>query len=156
MNLATAYDQFAQIGNLTLNAGATLSVTRSGSSNPNAAYSVTAGPLAVAGNAVVNVANNGNGPGTLAVGTLSGSGNLTDERPGALVLTGTDGGFTGQTLISGGTFQVAPAAPRERWAPPPGGSRTTPRWSSTAAMRPWRFPRPSAATAAWSIAAAAR
>jgi autotransporter-associated beta strand protein len=107
LNLGTAYTTSAQVGNLSLGAGATLSVTRSGSFAPNAAYSITAGPLAVAGSATLNVADDGSGQGTLSVGPLSGSGSLTVNGPGTLVLTSSANGFTGQTILNGCTLVVS-------------------------------------------------
>ena len=107
LNLGTAYTTAAQVGNLTLNAGSTLIVTRSGSATPNSAYSITAGTTTLAGSVTINVSNNGSGLGTLSLGPLSGSGNLTLGGPGALYLSAPANGFTGTTKLNAGTLVAA-------------------------------------------------
>jgi len=107
LNLGTAVTTAAQVGNLTLNAASVLSVTRSNSSTANAAYTITAGALAMAGNATINVANDGSGQGTLAVGALSGNGNLTLGGPGAVSLTSSANGYSGNTALNGGQLVAA-------------------------------------------------
>ena len=50
------------------------------------------------------MASYGSGQGTLSVGALSGSGNLTMNGPGALVLTAAANGFSGTTTLNAGTL----------------------------------------------------
>ena len=107
LNLGTAYTAAEQVGNLTLNTGATLNVTRSGATTANSAYGITAGTVAIAGSSTINVANNGSGPGTLSLGALSGSGNLTLNGPGNVVLMAAANGFSGTTTLNGGTLVAA-------------------------------------------------
>ena len=104
LNLDTAYTNNVLVGNLTLYSGATLNVTRSGASTANSAYQITTGTTTLAGSAVINVANNGSGQGTLSAGALSGSGNLTMNGPGALLLTAAANGFSGKTTLNAGTL----------------------------------------------------
>ena len=106
LNLGTAYTTAAQVGNLTLNAGATLNVTRSGSTTPNSTYAITAGSTTVAGNATINVANDGSGLGTLSLGALSGTGNLALGGPGGVILTADGSAFTGNATVNGGAIQL--------------------------------------------------
>ena len=104
LNLSSPISASAAVSSVTLNAGAVLSITRSGAVNPNAAYQITAGSVALAGNsATVNVTNNGSGLGSFAVASLSGNGTLVKTGAGALVLTAANP-FSGPIVVDAGRW----------------------------------------------------
>ena len=83
LNLSSPISASAAVSSVTLNAGAVLSITRSGAVNPNAAYQITAGSMALAGNsATVNVTNNGSGLGSFAWGPLERHRHAGQDRRG--------------------------------------------------------------------------
>jgi autotransporter-associated beta strand protein len=106
LSLGTTSSTSAMVGPLTLSPGASLIIARSGATNSNAPYQITAGSLAVIGPASINVAQNGSGLGTLSVGALSGSGNLAVNGPGKLGLSGAGSAFTGNVTIYGGVIEL--------------------------------------------------
>ncbi|MEI7534172.1 MAG: autotransporter-associated beta strand repeat-containing protein, partial [Verrucomicrobiae bacterium] len=95
-------------GTLSINAS-TLSI-RSDLDNmlTNSAYGITfSGATTLTGNAAFDVANNGNGVGTLCLGgVVSGSYSLTKQNSGTLLLTNANT-YTGSTTISGGTLAIS-------------------------------------------------
>ena len=92
-----------QFGTLALQGGA-LTVTGSGL---GAGYQATAGATTVSSNTTLNLNTyNSTGYGQLSIGPLGGAGNLTLGGAGLLILTGADGGYSGNTNITGGTLQV--------------------------------------------------
>ena len=110
LNLSSPISASAAVSSVTLNAGAVLSITRSGAVNPNAAYQITAGSVALAGNsATVNVTNNGSGLGSFAVASLSGNGTLVKTGAGALVLTAANP-FSGPIVVDAGALVAADGA----------------------------------------------
>ena len=110
LNLSSPLSASAAVSSVTLNAGAVLSITRSGAVNPNAAYQITAGSVALAGNsATVNVTNNGSGLGSFAVASLSGNGTLVKTGAGALVLTAANP-FSGPIVVDAGALVAADGA----------------------------------------------
>jgi len=98
-------------GNLNLGAGSTLNVT-GGATATNTPYSLgITGTTTLAGNATINVANNGTGAGTAtfaAIGQSAAGSSLTKGGNGTLVLSGT-GTYTGQTNVNAGTLAVSVA-----------------------------------------------
>ncbi len=87
-------------GTLTSNAGATLNVTPEAGSIPDTPYSVNFGTTTV-NNSTFNIENNGTGRGTVRVTDLTGTGPLTKNGSGTLVLRGT-GTYTGLTTVTNG------------------------------------------------------
>ena len=107
LNLSTGVASSAAVSSVTLNPGAVLSITRSGSQTANAPYQITAGTVAVAGStATINVANNGSGLGSFSVEALSGNGTLFKTGSGALVLTAANP-FTGPITLNAGSLVAA-------------------------------------------------
>ena len=110
---ATAANPIISMGTLSIGAGAvsTLNVTASTAAT-NQAYGLSLGNTTLAGNLILNVANNtnggGNAAGTLTLGTVADGGagfGLTVAGPGAVVLSSVNT-YSGATTISGGTLRL--------------------------------------------------
>ncbi len=110
LNLATQNTTSMTFGNLTLNSGATLNITRSGLTTPNSAYTVAPSGTTLTGNASIGVANNGSGPGTFSPGPVIGNGNLTMNGPGTLAMSSSLSTYVGNTIINGGNVAITNAA----------------------------------------------
>jgi autotransporter-associated beta strand protein len=91
-----------------LNAGS--SGSTSGQANTLGAVTNTSAQTfaaaAVNSAATVNVDNNGGGGATLTFNALSGTGNLTKDGSGTLVIDGSSNTYSGTTTVSAGTLQI--------------------------------------------------
>jgi fibronectin-binding autotransporter adhesin len=103
INVAATASAFAiTMGSLTVNNGSSLTIGPDASTPANQAYSLTFGPTSIAGNALISVANNGSGFGSLTLGAVSGSGaTLSKLGTGTLILPAA-GTYSGGTNINAG------------------------------------------------------
>ncbi|HET6246460.1 MAG TPA: autotransporter-associated beta strand repeat-containing protein [Tepidisphaeraceae bacterium] len=94
------------VGPVNLAAASTLNVTPGASLAANTPYSIITGVTTLAGNATVNVANNGTGVGSLTLGAVGDGHNnfgLTKTGPGVLYLNSANT-YTGPTNVEAGTL----------------------------------------------------
>jgi autotransporter-associated beta strand protein len=106
---ATATGPTVTIGTLSVGSGTgtTLNVTAT-TAPTNQAYGLTVGAMTLAGNVILNVANNGAGTGTLTLGAVSDGGShsaITKTGPGTLTLSGTNI-LSGATIVMDGTLNT--------------------------------------------------
>ncbi len=106
--LVTPFSAAYSMGGLSMGAGSTLGVAPIDGSVPDLAYNLTLGATMLDAAATFDVANNGAGVGTLALGAVADNGavgSLTKTGDGTLRLTETSP-YEGDTTVLGGTLAL--------------------------------------------------